>query len=168
MSRAVRPWRDAGVPAASGAGSITVRDVPSTAPVASRNAAVAPLPRIAASRATDQVRTRTSFASARESGLKVQVAAAAELADGGRDVLSAHQRLADQHRVDPDALEIVELLTRAEARLGDHGLARRHVGEQFVRALDVDAEVRQVAVVEAEHVGIDVQRQLELALVVDL
>ena len=37
-----------------------------------------------------------------------------------------------------------------------------------VGALDVDAEVRQVAVVDPEHVGLDLERGLELALVVDL
>ena len=87
---------------------------------------------------------------------------------GGFDVLRAHQRLTDQDRVDADALELVELLARREARLRDDGLARGHVGQQLVGALDVDGEVRQVAVVDAEHVGLDLERLLELALVVDL
>ena len=40
--------------------------------------------------------------------------------------------------------------------------------EQLVGALDVDREVRQVAVVDAEDVGLDVERHLQLALAVDL
>ena len=55
-----------------------------------------------------------------------------------------------------------------EAGLRHHGLAGGDVGQQLVGALDVDAEVGQVAVVEAEHVGLDLQRRLELALVVHL
>ena len=65
--------------------------------------------------------------------------AAGELAAGGLEVGGAHQRLADQHGVDADALELVELLARVEARLRDDRLARRDVGEQLVGALDVDA-----------------------------
>ena len=42
------------------------------------------------------------------------------------------------------------------------------VREQLVGALDVDAEVREVAVVDADHLGVDVQGDLELVLVVDL
>src|SRR4051812_36104003 len=97
-----------------------------------------------------------------------QLAEAREPAHGGLDVQRAHERLADQHRVDADALELVELVARGEAGLRDHGLARRHVGEQVVGALDVDAEVGEIAVVDPEHVGLDLQRGLELALVVDL
>jgi 23S rRNA U2552 (ribose-2'-O)-methylase RlmE/FtsJ len=38
------------------------------------------------------------------------------------------------------------------------------LGQQLVGALDVDAEVRQVAVVDPEHVGLELERALELAL----
>src|SRR5207245_814551 len=50
---------------------------------------------------------------------------------GGLDVGRAHQRLADQDRVDADALEVLELLARMEARLGYDGLAGRDVREQL-------------------------------------
>ena len=80
----------------------------------------------------------------------------------------AHQRLADQDGVDADLLELVELLAGRDAGLGDDHLARRHVGEQLEGALEVDAEVAQVAVVDAEQLGVDVERDLELLLVVDL
>jgi hypothetical protein len=50
----------------------------------------------------------------------------------------------------------------------DHGLAGGHVGQQLVRALEVDREVGQVAVVEPDHVGLDVERHVQLSLVVDL
>ena len=44
-----------------------------------------------------------------------------------------------------------------------------HVGEQLVGALEVDGEVGEVAVVDADDVGVDdLQRALELVLVVDL
>ena len=42
------------------------------------------------------------------------------------------------------------------------------IGEQLVGPLDVDREVGEVAVVDAEDVGVDVERALELVLVVDL
>ena len=63
--------------------------------------------------------------------------------------------LADQDGVDADPLELVELLAGADAGLGDDGLAGRDVGEQLERALDVDREVGEVAVVDADHVGVD-------------
>ena len=43
-----------------------------------------------------------------------------------------------------------------------------HVGEQVEGALDVDAEVLEVAVVDPDHVGVDLERRVELLLVVDL
>jgi hypothetical protein len=56
-----------------------------------------------------------------------------------------------------------------EARLRDDGLARRHVGQQLVGALDVDLEAGQVAVVDPDHVGVgDLERAGQLVLVVDL
>src|SRR4051794_38538079 len=57
------------------------------------------------------------------SPLAIQVGAARELQAGGLDVLRAHQRLADQHRVHADALELFDLIAFGEARLGDDGLA---------------------------------------------
>ena len=44
-----------------------------------------------------------------------------------------------------------------------------HVGEQLVGALEVDGEVDEVAVVDADDVGVgDLERAVELVLVVDL
>ena len=68
----------------------------------------------------------------------------------------------------PDAVEVVELLARREAGLRHHRLAGGHVGEQLVGPLDVDGEVAEIAVVDADHLGLDLQRALELLLVVDL
>src|SRR3954468_615247 len=79
-----------------------------------------------------------------------ELAEAGELAAGGLDVRRAHQGLADQHGVDADALEVVELVAGAEAGLRDDRLARRDVREQLEGALDVDGEVAEVAVVDAE------------------
>ena len=77
--------------------------------------------------------------------------------------------LAHQHGVDADPLELVELVARVDARLRHDGLAGGHVGEQLERPLEVDAEVGEVAVVDADDVGVDdLQRALELVLVVDL
>src|SRR3954454_3039632 len=55
-------------------------------------------------------------------GINHLVGAAGELEAGGLDLVGSHQRLADQHGVDPHVLELVELLAGAEARLGDDGL----------------------------------------------
>ena len=68
----------------------------------------------------------------------------------------------------PDLLELVELLARRDAGLRDDDLAGRDVGEQLEGPLQVDAEVAQVAVVDAEQLGVGVERDLELLLVVDL
>ena len=52
---------------------------------------------------------------------------------------------------------------------GHHGLARGDVGEQLERAIDVDGEVGQVAVVDPDHVRVEpLERNLELLAVVDL
>src|SRR3954470_6272289 len=112
--------------------------------------------------------TRRGRAGTRRSGLEVSLVTCGERAAGGLHVGGAHEGLPDQHGVDADAVEVVELLARGEARLGHHRLARGDVREQFVGALDVDAEVAEVAVVEAEDVRVDVERALELLLVMDL
>src|SRR4051794_12242323 len=101
--------------------------------------------------------------------LGVAALAAGEAPTGVLDVQRAHEPLADEDRVDPHALEVVELLAAVEARLRDDRLARRDVAEQLVRALDVDGEVAEVAVVDADDVGVhDLQSPLELLLVVNL
>ncbi len=68
----------------------------------------------------------------------------------------------------PDPLQLLELGPRGDAALGDDGLARRHVGHQLVGGRDVDRALVEVAVVDPDHVGIELQGPLELALVVDL
>src|SRR6476659_9383560 len=93
----------------------------------------------------------------------------AQRATGRLDVRCAHERFADEDRIDADALEVVELVATVEARLRDDRLARRHVAEQLVGAFDVDREVAEVAVVDADDVGVHhLERPLELILVVDL
>src|SRR4051794_8871516 len=144
MSRAVSAPGVTDAPGeASGAASKMIRR-PRSTPAASRMAAVPPLASIAATSAVDHVRKLSTLAAEREPGLnawlKVQVAAA-QLAAGRLDIGGAHQRLAHQHGVDADALEVVELLARAEAGLRHHGLAGRDVRQQLVGALDVNAEV---------------------------
>src|SRR5882757_4316088 len=42
-----------------------------------------------------------------------------------------HQRAADQHGVDPDPVELHQLLASGDPALGDDGLARRHVRHQL-------------------------------------
>src|SRR5215208_6546065 len=102
------------------------------------------------------------------SGRPAELYSPGELPAGRLEVRRAHQRLADQDRVDADAVELVELLARGEAGLRDDGLAGRHVRQQLVRALDVDGEVAEVAVVDPDHLRLDVERGLKLVLVVDL
>src|SRR3954454_7577319 len=95
--------------------------------------------------------------------------AAGEAPTGVLDVRRAHQPLADEDRVDPHALEVVELLAAVGGRLRDDSVKRRDVAEQLVGALDIDAEVAEVAVVDADDVGVDdLERPFELLLVVHL
>src|SRR5829696_2001393 len=94
--------------------------------------------------------------------------AAGELAHRRLGVGRPHERLAHEHRVDPHAFELLDVGAGGDPRLGDHGLACGDVGEQLERAPEVDAEVRQVAVVDPHDVDVELERGLELALVVDL
>src|SRR3954471_16509667 len=101
--------------------------------------------------------------------LGIAALAAGEAAGGILDVRGAPEALTDEDRVDPHTLEVVELLAAVEARLRDDRLARWDVAEQLVGALDVDREVAEVAVVDADDVGVhDVQGPFELLLVVNL
>src|SRR4029077_3304491 len=74
----------------------------------------------------------------------------------------------DQDGVDPDPLQFVERGAFGYAALGDDRLPSGDVGHQLEGRLDVDAEVIQIAVVDADHVGVDGQGGLELRFVVDL
>src|SRR3954451_17068135 len=95
--------------------------------------------------------------------LGIAALAAGEAPTGILDVRRAHEPLTDEDRVDPHALEVVELLAAVEARLRDDRLARWGGAEQLVGALDVDREVAEVAVVDADDVGVhDVQRSFDL------
>ena len=77
--------------------------------------------------ACSDLRSHTRSVSPRGVASLKAVAGAGELAHERLDVGRAHQRLADQHGVDADPLELVELVARREAGLRDDGLARRHV-----------------------------------------
>ena len=61
-------------------------------------------------------------------------------------VTGAHQRLPDQDRIDPDPLQLVELLAALVSAFGDDRLPGRNVGDQLMRGLDGHAEVAKVAV----------------------
>src|SRR5829696_6251824 len=106
--------------------------------------------------------------SGRPAELYPRLTAAGELPACRLEVRRAHERLADQDGVDAHAVELVELLARGESGLRDDRLPSRDVGQELVRALDVDGEVAEVAVVDADHLGLDVERDLQLVLVVDL
>src|SRR5262249_28580890 len=56
--------------------------------------------------------------------------AAGQLASLRFGIRSPHQGAADQHRVDSDALQLLQLGARGDAALGDDRLARGHVGHQ--------------------------------------
>src|SRR5436853_6404713 len=133
MSRAVSAF-----PSATARGAIedcwtTVLVVLPLAPNA-RNAAATTTPptRAAANgEATVLFMRPGSVVGAREAELKVDrpalgrrgarlgaLAQARELAAGGLDIRGAHERLADQHGVDADPIELLELRAGGVARLG--------------------------------------------------
>src|SRR5712672_1854467 len=60
----------------------------------------------------------------------------------------SHESLADQDRVHPHSLQLLDLLTGADPGLRDDRLPGRHVGQQVESRLDVDGEVVEVAVVD--------------------
>ncbi len=91
-----------------------------------------------------------------------------QLAHGRLGIRRAHHRLPHQHRVHAHPLELLDLLAVDDAGLRHHRLARRHVGQQVERAGDVHGEVVEVAVVDADHVGVHVQRRLQLVRARDL
>ena len=70
--------------------------------------------------------------------------------------------------MNPALRELLQLLGRADAGLRDDDHARRHVLHQALRAADVDAEVAQVAIVDADDLGADLQRAAKLVAVVHL
>src|SRR3954449_3079990 len=101
-------------------------------------------------------------------GVRDALAGAGQVAAGDLRILGAHQRLPHQHGVDTDALELVHLLAVDDAGLRHHGLPGGHVGQQVERARQVHGEVGEVAVVDADHVDVELECALELLLVVDL
>src|SRR5215203_3171673 len=127
MSRAVRPWE---WPSADGRMIgfcwTTVRVSPSKPPVSSSTPASAPAPASPPTSAMDRTVTVRSMPPSvrrgRESELKLGLGGV-ERAQGPRghlDVRGGHQRLADEHRVDADALELVELRARGVAGFRHH------------------------------------------------
>src|SRR4051812_9438510 len=93
---------------------------------------------------------------------------ARQVAGGGLRIARAHEDLSHEHGVHAHLLELLDLVAVRDARLGHDGLASRDVDEQVVGALEVDREVLEVAVVDADQVGVELERQLELLLVVHL
>src|SRR3954447_7217196 len=93
---------------------------------------------------------------------------ARQLARGGLGIRGPHQDLADEDGVDPYLLELLDLASVRDPGLRDDGLAGRNVDDQVVGALEVDAEVLEVAVVDPDQVGVQLERGLELLLVMDL
>src|SRR5256885_5393868 len=174
MSAAVRPlpsvW--AALVAAIGAcwTTVVVLVVPPT-PSARRRAATMPPPSRPERRGRRNCRMALTVPGPGKTELKRAFSLAEGRAERAQRLLGvgrAHQQLADQDGVDAHALEVLDLLARADARLRDDGLARGHVGEQVVGAVEVDAEVGEIAVVDADVVDVDLEGGLELGLVVDL
>src|SRR5881227_2440594 len=174
MSAAVRPlpsvW--AALVAAIGAcwTTVVVLVVPPT-PSARRRAATMPPP----SRPERRGRRNCRMALTVPGPGKTELKRAFSLAEGRAEraqrllgVRRAHEQLADQDGVDAHALEVLDHLTRDDSRLRDDGLSRRYVGQQLVGPLDVDAEVGEVAVVDADVVGVNLEGDLQLLLAVDL
>ena len=92
-----------------------------------------------------------------------------ERADRVLHVARAHERLADEDPSTPTALQLVELVAAVDARLGDDRLARRDLGQQLVRAVEVDRKSVRSRLLMPMIVGVDrLQRALQLALVVHL
>src|SRR3954452_17247370 len=100
--------------------------------------------------------------------LDESVLAAAKLACCEFWVRCAHQRLADQHGVHSDALELLDLLAVDDAGLGHDRLAGGHGGEQLEGLSEIDREVLEVAVVDPDHADVQLERGFELLLAVDL
>src|SRR4051794_24706285 len=174
MSAAVSalPSVSAAVVAAIGAcwTMVVVLSDPPT-PRARMRAATMPPPSRPESRGSRICRMRCSLPAPAKPDLKRTFGLAegrAEPAQGLLRVGRAHQQLADEHGVDADALEILDLLARGDAGLRDDRLAGGHVGEQLVGALEVDAEVGQVPVVDADDVDVDLEGAVQLGFAVDL
>src|SRR6478672_3744850 len=162
MSRAVRPrvlpsWTGSD----SGACWTTVFvELDPTAPKATRRTATMAPPRRADTKARNGARLGEVIAAqcgrAPSTPVKnrrcsrLSLGEARQGAAGRLDVLGAQQRLAHQHGVHADLVELVELLAGRVAGLRDHGLAGGHVGQQLQRGLEVDLEVGEVAVVDAD------------------
>src|SRR5579875_1152507 len=83
-------------------------------------------------------------------------------------VRRAHERLADEHGVDARRADPVDVGARAQPRLRDDRRAGRHPLAQLEGPLEVDAEGRQIPVVDADHRGRERPCPLELGGVVDL
>ena len=88
---------------------------------------------------------------------------------GGRGrVGRAHERLADERRVEPEGAPAGDDRRVADARLGDDDAVVGHQRAQAVGPGRVDVERAQVAVVQADEPGAGRERCLELALVMGL
>ena len=89
-----------------------------------------------------------------------------QLADLGRRVRRPHQRLADQHRVDPNASSSSRV-SRSAIPLSETTVLPAGTSVISSNVVCTSTEVIEVAVVDPDHLGIDAERALELLLRVD-
>ena len=62
------------------------------------------------------------------------------MVDGGADVGLAHERFADEDRVDSSGFKTANLFRRLHAAFADHDAVVRHARPQSQRMLQVDLE----------------------------
>ena len=82
-------------------------------------------------------------------------------AHGGAQIGFRHQRAADQEAVGVVA-QLADLPVVVDARLADHRHAMRHARGQLTGAVQVDAQIAQIAVVDADHARLQRDRALQL------
>src|SRR4051794_28356462 len=83
---------------------------------------------------------------------------ARQLAGRGLGIGRPHEHLSHEHGVDSHLLELLHLVPVRDSRLRHDGLAGGDVDQQVVGALEVDGEVLEVAVVDADQVGVQLER----------
>lgn len=73
-----------------------------------------------------------------------------------------HQSTADEHRIDPNSLQLFQLLARGNTALGNDRLARRHIRHQLVGSCDIYVERSKISVVDPDDLGIKLKGFFEL------
>src|SRR5437016_3212104 len=96
--------------------------------------------------------------------MSVLVFRSGELAHDVFRVRCAHKSFANKDGIDADALQLLDLRTAADTRFGHDRLAGRDGGQQVDGRLDVDREVLEVAVVDPDHVHVELEGDFELLL----